>query len=367
MSSAKMAKHFTRAPRATAAAMGARTDAFWKLLEDAIHTGSNRVTADQFVQATQALGHPVQWTACKVTLNEMRKSPRVPGARLIIGASDVVIDHAQETVFEKREKERREMKYKLGSLLWKVLFDLDVADKALGKSDFVRKSWPSALSAKVTRLRSKSPVILIDAGTSTLAALDVLLSLRKIPFSVSVEGGPQGKCMNLIAPRIVTNSPPISELISNSREHRREIKVTLVGGDYRPDHKAMCGSITQAFLDRTLSLLGDLAIIGVTGYRHDPSDASPMFCCDDLDESNLKSTFLRLAWFRVLVFDSYKLRVPELHSPFAILSPAQVDLVIVDDGVQQGCSGEVAKLSSEATKAGVGVVLLSTKKRQTRT
>jgi DeoR/GlpR family transcriptional regulator of sugar metabolism len=353
-------KSTNKGKRATREQMNARIAAFWALLEKANRSAQRTVSSRAFRTETESLGKKVTWSAIKATLQQMRRMQQPAGTKLIVGDKEAYLSRVSETVIEQRERQRPTTKSRLGQLLWKVLFEVDAGPQPLGRGEYQAGPWSGPLKDKIARLRSKSPVVLIDAGSTTKAVVAQLLEMERIPFEVNLGGrGPEQE-YKLVAPRIVTNSPPIAELISNSDKHRREIKVSLVGGDYRPDHKAVCGSVTQLFLEHSLNLLGDLAVIGATGYREGTAGVGASFCCDDFDERNLKASFLQMAWFRVLVLDSTKLRYPELHSPFAPLSPSTIDLVLIDDGVEVGLAKQVSLFLGEAKRAGVATAILKT-------
>ncbi|MHC4441226.1 MAG: sugar phosphate isomerase family [Planctomycetota bacterium] len=342
-----------------------RASALWEILRKRI---GRRITFNDLAEQRAAVGDKVATRTIQSTLMEMRKDPRIPGTKLIVGKTDVRLKYSEQTVLDTRESFRTKTKQDLGKLPWEILFNVDLRnDNNVG---FELNNVTDILKDKIDGLRQKASVICwIDAGTTTKAVVQNLLNRGNIPFEILI---PQVKMSDAEAQKglsthrtglinidIVTNSPPIEELIRKSK-HRSDINVILVGGEERPERASICGLLTQQCLDRW-NLYGDVAIIGTTGYRSDFSGIAK-FGCDNAEEARLKQSFLRRAQLRVLIFDSSKLISLMVSKPFAALAAASIDLVITDDGWDYGCQSEVVQLCEKAKEVGVTTAVLTKKK-----
>ncbi|MBI1315073.1 hypothetical protein GC176_27595 [bacterium] len=267
------------------------------------------------------------------------------GMQLEFDSKHAKLVSLEQTVLDRRSKERPEAKHQLGRLVWHVLFGVPTA----GHISLDRWQPRDELSRKLHRLRQKSTVtLLVDAGTTTRAAIEQLLELNAMPLKLADSG-------RFLTPSIVTNSPQIADIVQRSR-FRRHIGIRIIGGDVRIERGSICGMAAQICLD-AWRLTGDVALIGSTGYREDEI-GQPAVGCDSLEESRLKSSFIDRAWIRVLLFDSSKLQHPDVSQIFAPIDGQVIDLVITDSGETKEQRNAVAQFRKIARDAGVDVAVL---------
>lgn len=249
-----------------------------------------------------------------------------------------------------RDTQNRELKKRLGGALWALL---------LGEEHFPKQTFrqPSSagLAAKVAQFRRKhAPSLWIDAGSTTLLAVHQLLLARHFPLLVTDMA--TGHAMPL-RPLFVTNSYKVAEAIGASRHHL-DLRVRLVGGELKINLKSCSGFLTERCME-AWQMRGDVAIVGATGLRHDEEPIA--FCCDDLEEADLKSRFLRSCWFRIVIADSSKIAGPDKATAtqaFASLDPHSVDLIVLDDGVETKRTQEVSWFLEKAYAAGVACLIV---------
>ncbi|MCP4248047.1 MAG: hypothetical protein GY778_13455 [bacterium] len=256
----------------------------------------------------------------------LHADPTTKGMEIRVGRREGQIRWVSLPLIDHRAKHRRETKQRLGRLLWHVLLDLQI-DESFNKEEVqcAKQDQKRPLKRKFDAI-SRKPALQcwIDAGSTTLAVARALLDMvREIPCQAGER---------LVGIDFVTNSPRIAVSVDESK-HRENIEVTVIGGVVRPDRESICGIATQQCLEHW-DLYGDVAIVGTTGYRQDIKGA-PTFGCDDLEERKVKQEFLSRTRLRALIFDSTKLAFADVSNPFAMLSTAQIDLVVTDDGYEE--------------------------------
>lgn len=300
----------------------------------------------------------------------------------------VILEPSRTPSFLDREEEHPELKAGLGFALWHRLLHIRRLSSSERKSNQAptRNTQeqeytysaiaPGRVATKIARLRDQPVLsVLVDAGSTTTAAVRALLDVDSIPIRPEnnhhpndkqkkeeerQQGDHAGQC-RFITPVITTNALSIATMISESK-HADTIGLRLIGGNFHSDLSSICGSMT----DQCLCAWGgggswksDLAIIGTTGCWGHPSGALG-FACDNFEESRLKATLLEMAFFRVIIMDSSKLKASVRGNLFAPLSSTFIDLVVTDDGRTTGAEQEVSDLHNQAAQEGVATVILTT-------
>ncbi|MDQ4501327.1 DeoR/GlpR family DNA-binding transcription regulator [Sinomonas sp. ASV322] len=170
---------------------------------------------------------------------------------------------------------------------------------------------------------SRPGSVLLDAGSSTEALVDVLLRMRP-----SRSNGAEQ--------HIITNALPIADKLAASPAHA----VHLLGGRIRGLTKAAVGPET---IDAVERLRPDLAVIGTNGV-----DAAFGLSTPDTDEAAVKAAFVRAARRVVVLADGSKLGVETLVQ-FARLD--QLDSLVTDADPEPDLAAALDKAGVEVVKA----------------
>lgn len=260
----------------------------------------------------------------------------------------------QEATYTKRDGDHDafpDIKKKLGDLLWWFLLDLSHLNDPGHRIDTI----PESLQKKIGALRQKGVLSVVsDAGTTTRAAMDRLLKRVRVPLQPKLASN---NAARFIRPIVTTNDLKIANMVHDHPD-AEELDLRFVGGGMRAKRSSFCGPLSENFL-RSNGLLGDISIIGTTGFRS-AYDGTPSFGCDSPMESRIKLMLMEMSWFRVILFHSEKLKYPEVSSIFAALSPQTITLVVTDDGNLTRATSEVQEFRQNCREAGVPVLILET-------
>lgn len=306
-----------------------------------------------FAAMKLVLGETVTEDAGEVNVRMLKKDAWPDPSYLITATKNgLALTRKDRTLVGARTKTHRELKERLGSALWTLFF---------GEANFGKypcRLHPSGtLSAKIEQLRRKhAPALWIDAGSTTLLAVHQLLEAKSFPLLVpdvvSEEKMP-------VRPLLVTNSYEIAAAVGSSRHHL-DLRVRLVSGEVKMNLKSVSGLLTERCLE-AWHMRGDVAVVGATGIRDD--EAPLAFCCDTLEEADVKSSFLRACWFRVVIADSSKIGgkgMTTATQAFGGVSSEALDLVVLDDGVQTKKTVEVQRFLERAKNHGAACLILNT-------
>jgi DeoR/GlpR family transcriptional regulator of sugar metabolism len=250
----------------------------------------------------------------------------VAGAQLSVGRKVARLDIVAQYVIEQRRRQRTREKSWVGRALWAVLLGaplpanlkLRPADKL---ADRLKFGWSPSLERRLRDLQAATSLaIYADAGSTTEAAFNELGDYASLNFASDREITPRL--------RIITSSLSIARLLCQGRL-KHSVQGVIVGGELRPEYESIGGLITQQILPH-FDAPGSVALIGATGYRSADLHGGPCFLCSSLEESFIKSSFLKMADLRVVAMDSSKLLNSAPQRSFATLRT--VDLVITDDG-----------------------------------
>ncbi|NUP74464.1 MAG: DeoR/GlpR transcriptional regulator [Sinomonas sp.] len=170
---------------------------------------------------------------------------------------------------------------------------------------------------------SRPGSILLDAGSTTEALVDVLLKQRP-----NHRNGEQV---------VITNALPIADKLAASPSHA----VHLLGGRIRGLTKAAVGPETVDAVER---LRPDLAVIGTNGVHAAFGLSTP-----DSEEAAVKAAFVRAARRVVVLADSSKLGVETLVQ-FARLD--QLDAIVTDATPAPDLAAALETAGVEVVKAG---------------
>lgn len=351
----------------------ARKELYWGILRGNL---GKDIVFSEFVGAGKTIyGDDVGESGCQNTFKEMKSEPcPLPGGVLTVGKLSARLDRS-ETVLEYREKENPEAKESIGRVVWKLLFtDAVISDDQLAPTNGQNiqgrgfSCWLThPVKEKVLALRHQPLVtVLFDAGSTVRAVAREFGHLSEVPLRVQV--GTKGNVRDsLVRFNFISNSVKIIEQLSNST-HRKEIGLTIIGGDVRTDRLSVCGLSSQVFLDECIGG-GDVAVIGTTGYGGSENGRSSFFC-DNLEEARLKTSLLDRVSLRTLVIDSSKLAGDRpVTRAFADLSSGCIDLIFVDDGKSIERNGKdqstlVDKFRERAVGLGVSVAVAQSERSE---
>lgn len=276
------------------------------------------------------------------------------------------LQQVELTSYMQRTSEQPELKTGLGYVLWNWLLNIRPRDQV----DFEHESrhYHEQVLSKLAALRDRAMIsVIADAGSTVHAVVHALLDVGPIPITPRIapprKGEPdeRDKQCRFITPHIVTNSLSIATMIAESK-YADSIPMTLIGGRFDPHRSSIAGPMTdQCVLSwgGSGSWMCDLAIIGTTG-SWPQANGTIGFACEDSDEAQLKATLLKMAFFRIVVIDSSKIKRPPSGRIFAPMSATAIDLLVMDDGHSTGAKEEVDALSAKANKAGVSLLVLKT-------
>lgn len=310
----------------------------------------------------------------------------------------VTLTEKPSTLFEERKAKARRQKRLISMRLLYWLFDQETifylpekddehsrkegADKPNYKIDrdwgYV-SNWKEdcVISENLLRkrriLRSRTVAsVLIDAGTTNFHFCEVMLGAERFPLNVKGSRGDGSGSVRKLRPHILTNSIPIAGRVADS-EQSSSLELTVIGGIENKKRRSLVGemAIMWARHLRTLSKI-DLSVIGTTGIRLSDDGILSAYM-DDTFECQLKSEFLGMANFRIVICDSSKIVMGSCLSIFSSLTAETVDLIVTDDGSyltdseDEACEFEnyvVEKMRSfldHATDQGVGVMVIGKK------
>ena len=172
---------------------------------------------------------------------------------------------------------------------------------------------------------SRPGSILLDAGSSTEALVDVLLAKTN------------GRRNNGAEQVVITNALPLADKLAGSSVHA----VHLLGGRIRGLTRAAVGQETVDAVER---LRPDLAVIGTNGVHEAFGLSTP-----DSEEAAVKEAFVRAARRVVVLADGSKLGVETLVQ-FARLD--QLDALVTDADPSPELAAALEKAGVEVVKAG---------------
>lgn len=172
---------------------------------------------------------------------------------------------------------------------------------------------------------SRPGSILLDAGSSTEALVDVLLAQTN------------GRRNNGAEQVVITNALPLADKLAGSSAHA----VHLLGGRIRGLTRAAVGQETVDAVER---LRPDLAVIGTNGVHEAFGLSTP-----DSEEAAVKEAFVRAARRVVVLADGSKLGVETLVQ-FARLD--QLDALVTDADPSPELAAALEKAGVEVVKAG---------------
>lgn len=172
---------------------------------------------------------------------------------------------------------------------------------------------------------SRPGSILLDAGSSTEALVDVLLG------QASTNRRNDGEQL------VITNALPLADKIAGAPGHA----VHLLGGRIRGLTRAAVGQETVDAVER---LRPDLAFIGTNGVHAAFGLSTP-----DSEEAAVKAAFVRSARRVVVLADASKLGVETLVQ-FARLD--QIDAIVTNADPEPDLAAALEKAGVEVVKAG---------------
>jgi DeoR family fructose operon transcriptional repressor len=172
---------------------------------------------------------------------------------------------------------------------------------------------------------SRPGSILLDAGSSTEALVDVLLG--------QAASGRRNGTEQLV----ITNALPIADKLAGSPGHA----VQLLGGRIRGLTRAAVGQETVDAVER---LRPDLAVVGTNGVHAVFGLSTP-----DSEEAAVKAAFVRSARRVVVLADASKLGIEALVQ-FARLD--QIDAIVTNADPEPDLAAALEKAGVEAVKAG---------------
>ncbi len=176
---------------------------------------------------------------------------------------------------------------------------------------------------------SRPGSILVDAGSTTEALVDVMLQRAARRNGARQSGGPEQV--------IITNALPIADKLAASPAHA----VHLLGGRIRGLTRAAVGPETVDAVER---LRPDLAVVGTNGVHAAFGLSTP-----DTEEAAVKAAFVRAARRVVVLADASKLGVETLVQ-FARLD--QVDAIVTDAAPESDLAAALESAGVEVVKAG---------------
>ena len=177
---------------------------------------------------------------------------------------------------------------------------------------------------------SRPGSILLDAGSTTEALVDVLLQRAAHRKNGARRNGGAEQL-------IITNALPIADKLASSPRHA----VHLLGGRIRGLTRAAVGQETVDAVER---LRPDLAVVGTNGVHAAFGLSTP-----DTEEAAVKAAFVRAARRVVVLADSSKLGVEALVQ-FARLD--QVDAIVTDAAPEGDLAAALENAGVEVVKAG---------------
>ena len=276
----------------------------------------------------------------------------------------LMLKEVELTRYMQRTAEYPDLKAGIGYILWDWLLNIRPEDER----EFEHEAWHcgETVKNKLAVLREKSTLSLIaDAGSTTHVTIRALLDNGPIPLMPRIQRPRNGEpderetqC-RFITPQIITNSLSIATMVAEYK-YTGAIRLHLIGGKFSPPLSSISGSMT----DQCLLAWGasgtwkcDLAIVGTKGCWPLPVGMLG-FASEDADEAYLKATLLKMAFFKVIVMDSSKLKGNPAGNVFAPVSSAEIDLVVIDDGHLTNATKEVLEFSEKSSRAGVGMLVL---------
>ena len=290
-----------------------------------------------------------------------------------LGVDHLIINDAQSSSADDRKQQNKDIKAQLGAALWEWLLGIDLSEfKPFKNGATLKGSAAEKVAAKMRALRRKSEVsISIDAGTTTQAVVEALLSSESFPLQIPSSHQPSDNPLDRVgfeegitfmSPRIFTNSITIAQTVSRKAlSHRslRDIDVSIIGGKIRFARGSIVGTYARTALE-SWKTTTDVSVIGTTGFINDYV-GRPSFACDDLAEAQMKSHLLSNAWFKTVILDSSKLEGRKVSSVFVPVSAAALDLIIIDDGSRTEQTERVNGLALKAEQFGVACLIVKTK------
>jgi DeoR/GlpR family transcriptional regulator of sugar metabolism len=292
-------------------------------------------------------------------------------------------DDEEATSFGQRKRSAHDVKELIGAGLWHFMLGEGWhGSEPRPKPDYTlhtsKEQVKEQLLMKKRALTLRNQIYMAaDAGSSTLAAIKVLLSAEHVPLEIRNTKEPHDSPDNsgssapldyrIIEPVLLTNSFPIAEAVASSGRHRWSFVIEFIGGIMRPGRNCTTGELTSVWLhvccaEGRMGTL-DLAIVGVTGVTFGHNGILAV-ACDDAEEAALKRKFLEMAsnGLRVMMFHAAKLLFPEARCRFAVITKSMVDVIAVDSGSNEMEHLAVKRLIDSVTPLGVGVLVMKNPK-----